>query len=113
MMKKQDLIVQVAKTSAISQRKTALVLDGMIEVMKESLASGDDVVLSGLGILFITQRAPRRGRNPRTGEALAIPARKTVCFSAGQTLKRKIATGCKECFRMQSADSTETSPQDM
>ncbi|MBF0342493.1 MAG: HU family DNA-binding protein [Magnetococcales bacterium] len=90
-MKKQELIAQVARECSISQSKAALVVHGLTETIKWSLAAGEDVVLDGFGVFFVQEYPERLGHNPRTGELLVIPTRRVVCFRAGQNLKRSIA----------------------
>ena len=63
------------------------VLAGLAKVAAEALAKGEDVPLPGIGKLVVVERAARMGRNPKTGEALEIPARKAVGFKPSGMLK--------------------------
>lgn len=85
-MNKTELIDAVAAKSGLSKAKTAAVLDGMIEAVKESMARNESVQLIGFGTFEVTERAAREGRNPATGAALKIAAKKVVKFKVGKAL---------------------------
>jgi integration host factor subunit alpha len=59
-------------------------------MIKKSLESGDDVLLSGFGKFSVKTKAPRRGRNPSTGEDLTLDARRVVMFKGSGVLRDKI-----------------------
>ena len=61
--------------------------------MKERLADGENVKLSGFGNFAVADKAPRAGRNPQTGEELEISARRVVRFKVSQVLKDKVNEG--------------------
>jgi integration host factor subunit alpha len=58
--------------------------------MKKTLAGGEDLKLSGFGIFKVRQKADRRGRNPQTGEAITIGARRVVTFKPSHVLKTEM-----------------------
>lgn len=86
-MNMEDLAAKVAAatghTIADSKKASAAVFDAL----KGALASGDGMVVKGFGSFSISERKARTGRNPRTGEALEIPASKSVSFKAAKALK--------------------------
>ena len=86
-MNKAELIDEVSKAAGVSKTQVEAVLNAAGAVATDALWGGDDVPLPGLGKLTVTQRAARIGRNPATGEALSIPARKAVTFGAAKALK--------------------------
>lgn len=90
-MNKTELIDAVAAKSGQSKANTAAVLDGMIEAVKESLAKSESVQLIGFGTFEVTERAAREGRNPATGAALKIAAKKVVKFKVGKVLADAVA----------------------
>lgn len=90
-MNKTELIDAVAAKSGLSKANTAAVLDGMIEIVKESLAKSEPVQLIGFGSFDVTERAAREGRNPATGATLKIAAKKVVRFKVGKTLSDAVA----------------------
>jgi DNA-binding protein HU-beta len=86
-MNKQDLIDAVASTTGASKAAAREMVDAVIEVISDAVASGGGVQLIGFGSFTQSSRAARAGRNPLTGEAIKIPAAKTVKFTAGKTFK--------------------------
>lgn len=84
---KQELIDVVAETSGLTKADTAKAVDAVFGGITEALKGGEDVRLIGFGSFSVSERAATEGRNPRTGEKIAIPASKQPKFSAGQALK--------------------------
>ncbi|MGY8904524.1 MAG: integration host factor subunit alpha [Burkholderiales bacterium] len=74
----------------LNKRESKDMIDAFFNLMSESLIDGADVKISGFGSFQIRTKAPRPGRNPRTGEAIPIEARKVVTFHASQKLKESI-----------------------
>lgn len=74
----------------LNKRESKDMIDAFFNLMSESLIDGADVKISGFGNFQIRTKAPRPGRNPRTGEAIPIEARKVVTFHASQKLKESI-----------------------
>ena len=89
-MKKLQLIDAVAEKALLTKKDAAAAVDAVLDVIADALASGDDVKVTGFGGFEVKERAAREGRNPKTGEKVAIPASKYVSFSAGSTLKDKV-----------------------
>jgi len=87
---KNDLVSKVAETADISKQKAASAVDAVIEAIKGSLKSGEDVRLVGFGTFSVSNRAATTGRNPRTGEPIKIPASKQPKFKAGKDLKEAV-----------------------
>ena len=87
-MTKQDLVKSVAsKVEGATQKDIAVVIDTVIETIKETVASGEKVSLVGFGNFEVAERAERQGRNPKTGEAMTIAASKAPKFKAGKAFK--------------------------
>ncbi|AEP09700.1 HU family DNA-binding protein [Micavibrio aeruginosavorus] len=86
-MNKQDLINHVAKVTGLAKAQAQEAVEATFEGIKETLQGGDDVRLVGFGTFTVSARAATTGRNPRTGEAIAIPASKQPKFKAGKELK--------------------------
>lgn len=63
------------------------IVDTVFEVLKQTLEEGEKVKLSGFGSFEVKEKTPRKGRNPQTGEALTIEARRRVSFKPGPRLK--------------------------
>ncbi|MCS6765543.1 MAG: HU family DNA-binding protein [Candidatus Protistobacter heckmanni] len=87
MTTKAELIESIAKGADISKSKAEAALNTTIETIKKTVAKGGTVQLIGFGSFSSGKRAARTGRNPKTGEAIKIPASKTVKFSAGKAFK--------------------------
>ena len=89
-MTKADLIDHVAKkvnlTNKAAREAVAAVFGGIADTLKK----GEKVVITGFGTFSVRSRAARKGRNPQTGAAIDIPARKTPGFTAGKALKKVV-----------------------
>ena len=86
-MNKQDLITIVAEAGDLPKAKAGDVLDAVFEAITQSLTKKTDVRLVGFGTFSTSKRKAGKGRNPRTGEEIKIPATTTVRFKAGKGLK--------------------------
>ena len=89
-MTKAELIGKVAADAKISKAAAAKVLGSFIDAVKSSLKKGDKVTLVGFGSFSVSQRKARKGRNPQTGKAIKIPAKKVPKFSAGKAFKEAV-----------------------
>jgi len=89
-MNKQELIDAIAKDTDVTKTKLADVLDSLIKNIQVSLKKDEDVQLVGFGTWKRKARAARTGRNPKTGAALKIAARKVPVFVAGKKLKEAV-----------------------
>jgi DNA-binding protein HU-beta len=87
MSNKSDLIEAIAKSADLSKAAAGRALDATIEAISKSLKKGELVSLVGFGTFYVTKRAARNGRNPRTGAAIKIKAAKVPKFRAGKGLK--------------------------
>ena len=86
-MNKAELIKAVASRAGISSAEASSAVDGVFDTITDTLSSGSDVRLAGFGSFSVVERKATSGRNPRTGEAISIPASKQPKFKAGKTLK--------------------------
>ena len=85
-MTKAELVAAVAETG-MTKKQAAAAVDAMIGSITNALAKGDKVSLVGFGSFSVKKRKARAGRNPQTGEAIKIKAKKVPVFSAGKALK--------------------------
>ena len=85
-MNKGDLIKEVAKVTC-SKKEAVLAVDATLAAIKKALKKGDAVTLVGFGIFDVKKRKARTGRNPQTGKAIKIAAKKVPVFKAGIGLK--------------------------
>lgn len=74
----------------LNKRESKDMIDAFFNLVSDSLVEGDDVKITGFGNFQIRIKAPRPGRNPRTGEAIPIQARRVVTFHASYKLKEQI-----------------------
>ena len=86
-MNKTELIKQMATISGLTQAQAGNALDALCTVVIDELGAGGEVAVMGFGTFSAPQRAERQGRNPKTGEPITIPARRTVKFKAGKMLR--------------------------
>lgn len=77
----------------LNKRESKDMVDAFFDLVSRSLVEGDDVKITGFGNFQIRTKSPRPGRNPRTGEAIPIAARRVVTFHASQKLKEQIQAG--------------------
>lgn len=86
-MNKEELINAVAEQAGLSKKDTEAVITAALETITAALKEGDKVQLVGFGSFEVKKRAERVGRNPKTKEAITIPASKVPVFKAGKALK--------------------------
>lgn len=86
-MNKTELIAVVAEKAEVTQKEVDLILAAIVETVSETLATGEKVVITGFGTFEVRHRVARKGRDPRTGEEIHIPAQRTPAFRAGKGLK--------------------------
>jgi DNA-binding protein HU-beta len=90
-MAKADLIEKIRVKAGFDTKAAAgKALDAVLETIRDSLAAGETVTLTGFGSFKVSERAARTGRNPQTGAEIKIPASKAVKFSVGKTLKDSV-----------------------
>ena len=86
-MNKNDLVAYVADAAGLSKSDATKAVDAVFDGISESLKKGDEVRLVGFGTFAVADRAATKGRNPRTGEEIDIPASKLPKFKAGKPLR--------------------------
>lgn len=89
-MNKSDLLEKVAKDCNVSKTIADQVLTSIVAAITDTVSAGDKVTLLDLGTFSITERAARDGRNPKTGETIAIPAKKAVKFKAAAKFSNRL-----------------------
>lgn len=89
-MNKAELVMEIAKRTGVKQPDITKVLNGAAEAICDALAKDEDITWTGFGALKVRERAARLGRNPKTGEAVNIPARKGISFFPGKKLKESL-----------------------
>jgi DNA-binding protein HU-beta len=84
---KLDIINRLADQTGIPKMKAEQAVDALFNSMKDALARGDRIELRGFGVFVVKPRKRGIGRNPRTGEEVAIPSGKTIRFKPGKELQ--------------------------
>ena len=86
-MRKIELARRIAEDTGLTYAKAEEVVDAILEAIKTSLTAGEPVILRRFGTFDVRAKGARVGRNPKTGEATAISARRVVRFKSGKTLR--------------------------
>jgi DNA-binding protein HU-beta len=89
-MTKAELIAVMAGGAGISKAAASKALDAYVGAVTKELKKGGRLGLVGFGTFSVTKRKAREGRNPQTGKAIKIPAKKVVKFKAGKGLANKV-----------------------
>jgi DNA-binding protein HU-beta len=89
-MNKAELIEKIAGDAGISKKQANASLDSFTEAVAKTLKKGEKVTLVGFGTFSLRKRAARNGRNPQTGKAIKIKAKRSAKFKAGATLAGKM-----------------------
>ena len=89
-MTKAELISVMAKEAGLTKAAAAITLDAFITAVTKELKKSGRLGLVGFGTFSVVKRKAREGRNPHTGKAIKIPAKKVVKFKAGKTLADKV-----------------------
>ena len=89
-MNKKDIVEAVHARVGFSKRETAAIVDKAFELLRVALVQGDSVLISGFGKFSVRERKAHKGRNPKTGETITLPARKVVTFKVSRVLKERI-----------------------
>lgn len=86
-MTKAELIDKIASGTGLSKADASRALDSTLNSVRLALKKGQKVTLVGFGTFAVVKRKTRKGRNPRTGQVITIPAAKVPKFTAGKALK--------------------------
>jgi len=89
-MNKAEMVQTLASKTGLTQAQTKAVFESLIDMWTEALAKGDVIAMAGFGNFKPTTRAARKGINPKTKEAINIPAKKGVGFKAALALKEAL-----------------------
>jgi len=87
---KQDLIDAVYEQVAIPKYQSTRLVESLLDIIKKTLESGEDVLISGFGKFCVKAKKERTGRNPETGKELILRARRVVVFQCSGILRKKI-----------------------
>ncbi len=92
-MTKRELVEKLsARVEGLSLKESEQLVNTVFESMTEALASGDRIEIRGFGSFLVKERQAKQGRNPRTGESVAVKAKKVPFFKPGKNLREKVDT---------------------
>ncbi len=86
-MTKADLVERIHQKIGLSKKESAEMVEMVFGIMKKTLESGEKIKIAGFGNFVVKEKADRRGRNPQTGDAITITARRILTFKPSQVLK--------------------------
>jgi len=89
-MTKAELVAKLSEKHNLTKAQAERVLKDVFGLISEALDKGERVHIPGFGTFTVKERAERKGRNPRTGEVITIPARKVVHFKPSKALKVEV-----------------------
>lgn len=89
-MNKQQLVSAIAEKAGLTKKQASAAVDAFMSTVKEALSKGEEVRLVGFGTFQVRERKARKGKNPRTGEVINIPAKKVPVFRPSSELKNLV-----------------------
>ena len=89
-MTKAELVEEVSRVSDLTKKHSEVIVDTVFRSIIEALHRGEKIELRGFGSFRVRERGARRGRNPKTGQPVSIPAKRVPYFKAGKELKELI-----------------------
>ena len=87
---KAHIINSIQNQLNIPKNKSSEIVESLLEIIKSTLESGEDVLISGFGEFCVKEKSERRGRNPATGEDMMLPPRKVVTFRCSGKLRDSV-----------------------
>ncbi len=87
---KAKIVEEVAAQNGYPKNQSFEIIEALLEIMKRTLESGEDVLVSGFGKFCVREKQGRRGRNPSTSEDMMLEPRKVVTFRCSRQLRAKI-----------------------
>ncbi|MEJ2287021.1 MAG: integration host factor subunit alpha [Desulfobacterales bacterium] len=87
---KAQMVMANSKLNGFSLKQSSEIIETLLELIKKTLASGEDVLISNFGKFCVKEKKVRKGRNPATGEDMMLAPRRIVTFKCSGTLRRKI-----------------------
>ena len=87
---KQTIIEKISEKNNLSPSEAKDTIEHLLEIMKSTLASGEDILITGFGKFCVNEKAPRKGRNPATGEEMMLDGRRVVTFKVAGGLRDRM-----------------------
>lgn len=89
-MNKTELVAKISEQTELSKKDAEIAINAFIDVVADTLVSGEKITITGFGSFEVVERAARKGRNPRTGKSISIPKSKSPKFKPSKNLKEAI-----------------------
>ena len=92
---KEKIISSIYNQVGLSKNQSRIVVERLLEIVKETLENGEDIMISGFGKFVVKEKSARRGRNPQTTKELQLRARRVIVFKTSGVLRDKINRASK------------------
>ena len=89
-MTKKEIVKKIADRSGLTQIQTNEIVQSTLDAIIDSIVEAGRIELRNFGVFEVRERAPRKARNPRTGETVYVPAKKVVVFKPGRTMEERL-----------------------
>ncbi|MBT6498921.1 MAG: integration host factor subunit alpha [Deltaproteobacteria bacterium] len=87
---KSSLMDSICATTDFAKQESSAVVESLLEIIKRTLESGEEVLISGFGKFCLKDKRERKGRNPQTGDDMMMDARRIVTFKCSEKLRKKL-----------------------
>lgn len=87
---KAQIAESIQEQSGFTRKRSSELVETLLEIIKHTLAKGEDVMISGFGKFCVNEKRERKGRNPATGEAMMLAPRRVVTFKCSGKLREKV-----------------------
>ena len=87
---KTNIVDQIQENIGYSRKRSSDLVENLIEIIKDTIGTGEDVLVSGFGKFCVKEKGSRKGRNPATGDDMMLEQRKVVTFKCSSVLRDKI-----------------------
>ena len=89
-MTKKEIVRKIAEKSGLTQIQTKDIVQSTLDAIVDSIVEAGRIELRNFGVFEVRERAPRKARNPRTGETVFVPAKKVVIFKPGRLMEDRL-----------------------
>lgn len=89
-MTKKEIVKRIAERSGLTQIQIKEIVQSTLDAIVDSIVEAGRIELRNFGVFEVRERAPRKARNPRTGETVFVPAKKVVIFKPGRLLEERL-----------------------
>ena len=87
---KTKLVESICRKSELPKRESTSIVESLLEIIKKTLETGEDLLISGFGKFVVKEKKERKGRNPHTGNDLILDARRIVLFKCSNKLRKSL-----------------------